>query len=149
MSISKTTFIYIGIIILAIIASFLVYTIYKQQFSKKQITAPNQSNTQSAPTPSATGSASAIQVPVKQTITLKPEGFDPQDITVSAGTQIVWVNESGEDTAISSNDYPANQILIQARFPNGATLSVILDQPGSYKYYNHLNPKQKGTVIVK
>lgn len=146
MSISKTT-IYIGIIILAIIASFLIYKIYNQQFAKKQITTPNQSQTQSVPDTTAT--SSSLQVTSKQTITLKPEGFDPQETTVKAGTQVVWVNESGEDTAISSNDYPANQILNKAKFPNGVTLSVILDQPGSYKYYNHLNPNQKGTVTVK
>jgi plastocyanin len=89
-----------------------------------------------------------------ETITLTNSGFQPQTLTITAGTRVVWVNNSGVTGAVNSDNYPTNllyPLLNFGKFNDGSSFSTIFQKTGIYTYYNFLsqNQSQKGTITVK
>lgn len=85
-------------------------------------------------------------------VALTSSGFGPQSLTVKAGTKVVWTNQSGTAAAVNSANHPTHLVyprLNLGSFGNGDTLSLVFDQPGTYKYHNHLNASQTGVVVVE
>ena len=84
-------------------------------------------------------------------VTLTSSGFTPQSITVKAGTKVAWTNNSGTTATIDSAVHPTHLAyppLNLGSFASGETLSLAFDQPGTYKYHNHLDASQTGVVVV-
>ncbi len=90
------------------------------------------------------------QAPVSaNTIRIKNFAFDPQSMTVSAGSTVRWVNydsvthrivfidTAGRDTDVDSNPLSASQ-----------SWSSKFDKPGTYDYYCTIHPDMKGKIIV-
>lgn len=80
------------------------------------------------------------------------DGFSPKDITVKAGTTVVWVNKTGKPATVSSNDHPTHRLhpfLNLGEFPSNSSLQVAFDEVGTYGYHNHLNASETGTVTVE
>lgn len=114
---------------------------------------PSQSTAQQTSSPTSTGQPSSTPVAQAQnTITLTSSGFEPATLTIKAGDKVTWVNKSGSGAAVNSaphpihTDYPPLNL---GTFPDGGTLSLTFDKVGTYKYHNHLNPSQLGTIIVQ
>ncbi|MBI2036082.1 cupredoxin domain-containing protein [Candidatus Microgenomates bacterium] len=102
--------------------------------------------TTSSLTNEATGSAQQV------TVMLTQSGFEPATVTVKAGTKVIWVNNSGDMATVNSAVHPTHLVyppLNFDQFPNGQSLSLVFDKPGTYKYHDHLNPSQTGQVIVE
>jgi plastocyanin len=82
------------------------------------------------------------------TVSMKANVFVPAEITVAAGTTIVWLNEdydSGEfHNVIAENGSFATENLA----PGGAS-SLTLSSPGRYVYYCDLHEGMYGTVVVQ
>lgn len=110
-----------------------------------------------APTvpPATTQEASPVATPVTQTgdtITLTADGFSPKTLTIPTGTKVSWTNQSGSDGTVNSSPHPTHTDyppLNLGNLPNGGTVSLVFDKPGTYKYHNHLNSTQFGTIIVE
>ena len=90
------------------------------------------------------------QAPVSaNTITIKNFAFDPQTLTVNAGSTVRWVNydrvthrivfidTTGRDTDVDSNPLSASQ-----------SWSSKFDKPGTYDYYCTIHTDMKGKIIV-
>lgn len=80
------------------------------------------------------------------------DGFSPASLTIKVGDRVTWVNESGTDATVNSAPHPAHTNyppLNLGSFSDGATLSLVFDKPGTYKYHNHLNPSQFGAIVVQ
>jgi len=85
-------------------------------------------------------------------VTVTSSGFEPQTVTVKTGTRVVWTNESGTQVTVSSAVHPTHLLfpfLNLGNFADGSSVSVVFEKPGVYKYHNHLNPGQTGTVTVE
>ena len=85
-------------------------------------------------------------------VTLTQNGFSPSTFTIKAGATVTWTNKSGGSAILNSNPHPTHTAyppLNLGSFPNGGTLSLTFDKPGSYGYHNHLNPGQTGTIAVQ
>ena len=108
-----------------------------------------------APSPiiEATDSAQQPTVILAQPgVALTQSGFEPKSITVKAGTRVTWVNNSGSMATVDSAGHPTHlgyPPLNLGQFSNGQSLSLVFDAAGTYKYHNHLNPSQTGTVVVE
>lgn len=79
-------------------------------------------------------------------------GFDPQNLTVSAGTRVTWTNNSADSLQIASAPHPIHTnfpALNQAAIDAGESVSFVFEEPGTYKYHNHLNASQTGSVTVE
>ncbi len=86
------------------------------------------------------------------TVLLTANGYEPAEIKIKAGAQVVWTNKSGNTATVNSDNHPAHLLwpfLNLGTFKNGETVSVIFDKAGTYTYHNHFNPTQKGKVIVE
>jgi predicted lipoprotein with Yx(FWY)xxD motif/plastocyanin len=89
---------------------------------------------------STTGSSGSAAQTV--TISVKNFAFDPKELTVSAGTTVVWHNEDSvghtvtSDTGLFDNPLPSG----------GADFQFTFSQPGTYAYYcrPHGGPGGKG-----
>jgi len=86
------------------------------------------------------------------TVLVTSAGFEPSTITVPTGTKVTWVNQSGSLTNVSSDVHPTHLLyppLNLGSFDAGQSVSLVFDTAGTHGYHNHLNPSEKGTVIVE
>lgn len=87
-----------------------------------------------------------------ETITLTQDGFKPNSLAVKSGTRVIWLNKSGKTGTVNSEPHPAHTlypVLQLGSFEDGSSVQTVFDKTGTYTYHNHLNPSQKGTVIVE
>lgn len=86
-------------------------------------------------------------------ITYDGSGFSPKPITVKAGATVVFKNESSSDMWPASaphpahTDYPGFDALKPIK--PSESYSFTFMRIGTWKYHNHLNPKQYGSVVVE
>lgn len=129
-------YVLIGVVVYGLIYYFVLAkkgNVYNQPKSSSQV----------AP------SAAVVQ---QNTVTLAQDGYSPATITVKAGDRVIWVNKSGAAATVNSDPHPTHTNyppLNLGTFPDGGSVSLTFDKPGTYGYHNHLNPGQKGTVIVQ
>jgi len=79
-------------------------------------------------------------------------GFTPQTLAIKSGTTVTWTNTSGGDVSINSDPHPTHTLyppLNLGRVSDGGSVSLTFNKAGSYGYHNHLNPAQKGTIVVQ
>jgi plastocyanin len=70
--------------------------------------------------------------------------YEPADITVPAGTTVVWFNKGKEDHTVTADDKSYDSGLKKT----GGTFSRAFAQPGKYSYHCAPHPWMKGTVQV-
>ena len=88
----------------------------------------------------------------QNTVTLTSSGFEPNIINVKAGSKVVWINKSGESATVNSDPHPVHTDYLKlnlGEFSDGQTLELVFDKAGTYKYHNHLNPSEKGQIVVQ
>ena len=78
-------------------------------------------------------------------ISITKEGFTPSTITVAKDQQVTWVNQDQSNHQILSKELELDSELLQ---PNDS-FTFTLEKIGTFSYQDPLNPKVKGTVIVK
>ena len=119
---------------------------------------------QPQPTPTTTApvqtpaqpSASPVNTPLSQalvsenTIAIKNFAFNPQTMTVTAGSivrwenhdaathRIIFIDKDGRDTSVDSTALSSSQ-----------AWSNKFNQPGTYSYYCKIHPEMTGTIIVE
>ena len=71
--------------------------------------------------------------------------FDPPQVTVKAGTTVVWTNEDDiPHTVTSSTQAFKSQVL-----DTDQKYSFTFATPGTYKYFCALHPHMTGTIVVE
>jgi amicyanin len=71
--------------------------------------------------------------------------FDPPQITVKAGTTVVWTNEDDiPHTVTSSTQAFKSQVL-----DTDQKYSFTFTTPGTYKYFCALHPHMTATIVVE
>ena len=109
----------------------------------------------SAPLAKSEEASTPVQIQTKEeivTVTLSDTGFTPKEITVKAGTKVVWTNSSGKAATVDSADHPThrlNTFLNLGAVFDGASVQVAFDKAGTYPYHNHYNSNDTGTVTVE
>lgn len=85
-------------------------------------------------------------------VTITQDGFEPKTITIPQGSRITWTNTSNAVSSVYSASHPTHLIFPPLNLgeiaPNN-TVSLGILTKGTYKYHNHLNPTQTGTIIVE
>lgn len=72
--------------------------------------------------------------------------FTPRTLTVTAGTEVTWVNR---------DDVPHTIVNVEQKFPGSPVLdtdrtySVRLTKPGTYRYFCSIHPTMTGTIVVE
>lgn len=100
------------------------------------------------------------------TVKLTGSGFSPTTATIAKGGTVTWVSESGSPMWIASamhpdhvvydgtskNEHCASGYAGLAPFDqcsSGGNYSFTFNKVGTWKYHNHVNKSQFGTVIVQ
>ena len=90
--------------------------------------------------------------PVREArVDITDDGFEPNTITVKAGTRITWDNQDPSPYHITSGPYPTHALPDLDSIQNigpGVTYSFIPTQTGTFAYYNALDPTTQGQIIV-
>lgn len=85
-------------------------------------------------------------------ITYGAGGFNPKTVVVSVGTTVVWTNQSDSEMWVASAQHPTHQLLpgfdALKGFARGEFYEYTFEKIGSWKYHNHLNASDFGTVEV-
>ena len=148
---NKLVLVGLGLLALVLVtgAGFLFLS-GKQNNSQSQNNQSSETttNTEELPTSEPTEEVTANETQVE----LTTSGFSPNEITINKGTKIVWTNSSGKAATVDSVSHPVHSDypkLNLGSFNDGETLELIFNETGTFKYHNHLNPSQNGSVIVK
>ncbi len=135
-------------IIIAIVVLGGGYYLLKNK-SSMYPAAPTTTTQQTSPSPVAPTSATMEK---ETTVTVSATGFQPQTVTIKVGEKVTWVNKSGATVSINSAVHPTHLVyppLNLGTVADGASVSLVFPKAGTYKYHNHLNPTQFGTVVVE
>jgi amicyanin len=92
-----------------------------------------------------TGTVRAADTPPVVKVDIFNYKFDPETVTVKAGTTVVWTNKDEIPHTVASSDksFPGSPGL-----DTGDSYSYTFTKAGSYDYYCTLHPFMKGKVIV-
>ncbi|HEV7714001.1 MAG TPA: cupredoxin family copper-binding protein [Steroidobacteraceae bacterium] len=82
-----------------------------------------------------------------QTIKIGNFTFSPATLEVPAGTTLTWVNEDDVPHVVVGID--KGSPVTSPALDTEDRYSVVLDKPGTYKYFCSLHPHMTGTVVVK
>jgi plastocyanin len=98
-------------------------------------------------------------------ITYGANGFSPSTVTVKEGTTVTFKNESGHDMWVASGVHPAHSaydgttLSEHCNPANGETpfdecgtgdeYSFTFDKVGTWKYHNHVQASDFGTIVVQ
>jgi plastocyanin len=73
--------------------------------------------------------------------------FEPASVTVTAGTQIKWVNEDDVPHTVTGSD--AGSPLHSSALDTDDSYTATISGAGTYKYFCAIHPHMVGTVIVQ
>ena|SRR2546426_8345834 len=100
---------------------------------------PPSASTQPSTQSSASGTAFSVTIAEKAG-THDIYSFDPQNVTIKAGTTVKWVNNSDENHLLASD--PAGVFSASSMVPRSGssdnTYQVVLNTPGTYHYSSTL-----------
>jgi len=71
--------------------------------------------------------------------------FQPDALTVKAGTTVTWVNHDDEPHTVNEN----NKTFKSGTLDTDAKFSYKFSSPGTYSYFCSLHPRMTGQIIVK
>lgn len=94
--------------------------------------------------------AAGVIAPVRAkdaSITIKDYAFDPDPVTITAGSVVTWTNTSGQNHTVTSD---TGDTLNSGPIGPGEAYGNLFDTPGTYAYHCAIHPdRMKGTIIVK
>lgn len=135
---------------------------------------PAQAPTYQNPTNNPENAAPAVNAPQQPastaipsvkpstiTVTYTDQGFSPTSVSIQKGDTVKFINQSSEPLRVGSdphpihNGYPTTGGCTNSTFDSckgiqpGDSWSFTFDLVGTWGYHNHLDAREKGTVIVK
>jgi plastocyanin len=72
--------------------------------------------------------------------------FNPQTVTVKAGTTVTWTNKDDipHGIAATNNAFKRSQAL-----DTGDSFSFTFTTPGTYQYFCYIHPHMTGSIVVE
>lgn len=91
-------------------------------------------------------------VTTRTVVTYTDGGFGPSAVTVTQGTTVAFVNESSRSMWVASAVHPTHQLLPGfdqlTSVAKGGTYEYTFSKVGTWKYHNHMNPADTGSIVV-
>ena len=95
-----------------------------------------------APAPTVTGAMAAANE-----VVIDDFRFGPAELTVPAGTKVVWINDDSDPHTVTSEADP--KLLKSPPLDTGDSFAFIFDRPGTYRYFCSIHPRMQGTIVVQ
>lgn len=88
----------------------------------------------------------------KTEVAYTDSGFSPKEMNISAGETVTWINKSTKKMWVASAPHPAHtdypEFDAKKGVDPGGSYSFTFEKPGNWKYHNHTNPTDFGSVNV-
>ena len=121
---------------LVVVSAFLLFAIACGGSSS---TAPSPS-----PTPAPGGSSSSVAIPAGAS-SLGNRAYAPDDVNVSAGDTVTWMNNDSIEHTSTSDGNGWNSGVVAP----GARFSFTFQTAGTFSYHCSIHPGMVGTVVVR
>jgi plastocyanin len=72
--------------------------------------------------------------------------FNPQKLTVKAGTKVTWTNKDDIPHGIA---WVKNEFARSLALDTDDSTSVTFTTPGTYQYFCYIHPHMTGTIVVE
>ena len=92
-----------------------------------------------------TGHLSAPARAADATVSIDNFTFEPQRLTVKAGTTVTWVNQDDIPHALASNA----KVFKSKALDTDDKFSFTFATPGIYDYFCSMHPHMTGTIVVE
>ena len=110
--------------------------------------------------------AAAVQPVSAYTVKYTDQGFEPTTLSVPVGTVVTFVNQSGDEMWVASDEHPTHTSFDGTSKDEhcapayagpkpfdgcgtGTTFTFTFMKVGTYGYHNHKNDDDRGTIVVK
>jgi len=106
-------------------------------------------------TPSTTTSTDSAEPSTTESgiVTYSDSGFSPVSLTVKVGDTVNFKNQANISMWVASDPHPVHttypEFDAKKEVAVGGTYEFTFTKTGTWKYHNHLNPSDTGTIIVK
>lgn len=142
------------VVIIAVLIVIGAVVVFAGKIGNKSVQPSNVTSQPGTPVQSTANPGTGGTAPKETiaTVNLTSSGFNPKTITIKTGTRVIWINKSAAAATVNSDIHPTHQLytpLNLGEFPNGSSVQLVFDKPGTYKYHDHLNPSRTGTVVVE
>ncbi|HSW75171.1 MAG TPA: cupredoxin domain-containing protein [Candidatus Saccharimonadales bacterium] len=131
-------------LVVALVVVIIVVVSGVLLFGKKKTNAPSTNNS-SASNSSQTNSSTS-------TITYDGNQFEPQTLTIKAGSKVKIVNQSSDSPlSFDSDPHPTHTDepeLNAGSIDPGVSTQITVTKVGNWGYHNHLHPEQTGRIVV-
>lgn len=162
----KTSIAILVVIVVLVVGGAVWYFTQSPSYSPSAGSSPSSTglsgNVSGLPQSTSTpGIPNTGTVPISVSVSYDGNGFSPATVTIVQGTSVVFKNNSSKDLRVASdphplhNGYPTTGGCVGSTFdscqtiPPGSSWTFRFDIVGSWGYHNHLNPSQRGTVVVQ
>lgn len=78
-------------------------------------------------------------------VVMRNISFQPDEITVPAGTEVTWTNEDGVTHTATSDD----TLWDSGELSNGESFSHTFEEGGTYTYTCQIHPSMEATITVE
>ena len=77
--------------------------------------------------------------------------YDPEELTIAAGTEVQWVNADGFDHTVTegTDGQAVDDPIVDEDIAQNGTVSVTFDEPGTYDITCKLHPSMNMTITVE
>ncbi len=99
--------------------------------------------------PEGAGAGPEAEELVEVEVVMEDIQFRPQELTIAAGTTVVWRNQDNVLHTVTAGTRGRPTDLFDAEVPAGESFSFTFDEPGTYDYYCRPHSGMAGTVVVE
>jgi plastocyanin len=93
------------------------------------------------------GSTQTVAAAEPVRIVIDNFAYQPKEVTVPAGTKVIWVNKDDVPHTATSTAKP--KAFDSGTLDTDQKFEHVFDKPGVYEYYCAVHPKMTGKIIVK
>ena len=112
---------------------------------------PAATSSPATPTPPPPSPTPAANAPSSVIISSKIEDFKFEDLEISIGTIVSWLNKDGVQHTVTAGTFkePQREVFDSGALSKGEQYSFVFHDAGSYKFYCVFHPRMEGTITVR
>ena len=136
----------LGVLIVIVLGAYFVS-------QNNQVVAPTTPTATEIPTATTSTESAEPKTTESMMLTYSDSGFTPTSLTVKVGDTVTFKNGSTKQMWVASAPHPIHSAYpefdAKAGSAMGESYMFTFTKTGSWKYHNHLNPSNTGTIIVE
>ena len=105
----------------------------------------------------------SVSVGTTHTVRLTSSGFSPSTVDIKKGDKVTWVNDTASSMWVASAQHPTHTAYAGTSLSEhcsggmmtafdqcaaGSSYTFTFDKTGMWRYHNHSNSSQSGSVVV-